>query len=93
MKLTTLQGTIRSAYVLAHKLLVNRAKGLVSDDVADIKNKVRDYLNDNGLHFRDDKTEEIIVSLAEMNVEHKFELPNPQLNNYMLGTLLKIQLN
>lgn len=93
MKITTLQGTLRSAYVLAHKLVKYRHMGTTSDDTTDIKAKVRDYLSENGLKFNDSKTEEILVSLAEMNVRNKFALPNPQLNNYILGTLLKIKLD
>lgn len=93
MKITTLQGTLRSAYVLAHKLVKYRRMGTISDDTTDIKAKVRDYLNENGLKFNDTKTEDILVSLAEMNVRHKLALPNAQLNNYILGTLLKIKLD
>lgn len=92
MKLTTLQGTLRSAYVLAHKLVRYKQLGETNDTISDIEDKVRDYLRDNGLKFNDYKTEVTIVSLARMNVKENLALPNPRLNYAILGDLLKIQL-
>lgn len=92
MKLTDLKGILRSAYVLAHKLVRNRQMGVTNDTVTEIEDKVKDYLVNNGLNFKDCATEVTIVTLARMNVGVNLALPNPTTNFAILGDLLNIKL-